>query len=44
MGFFSFFKYIFIIFAAHLATSCGEPFKNHWFRELQKGIMDVFVV
>jgi hypothetical protein len=30
MGFFSFLKYTFIIFAAHLATSCGAPFENHW--------------
>jgi hypothetical protein len=29
MGFFSFFKYTFIIFAAHLVTSCGAPFENH---------------
>jgi hypothetical protein len=29
MGFFSFLKYAFIIFAAHLATSCGAPFENH---------------
>jgi hypothetical protein len=29
MGFFSFLKYTFIIFAAHLATSCGAPFENH---------------
>jgi hypothetical protein len=35
MGFFSFLKYItFIIFAAHLATSCGAPFENHWFRRI----------
>jgi hypothetical protein len=32
MGFFSFLKYTFIIFAAHLATSCGAPFENHWSR------------
>jgi hypothetical protein len=30
MGFFSFLKYTFIIFTAHLATSCGAPFENHW--------------
>jgi hypothetical protein len=30
MDFFSFLKYTFIIFAAHLATSCGPPFENHW--------------
>jgi hypothetical protein len=29
MGFFSFLKYTSIIFAAHLATSCGAPFENH---------------
>jgi hypothetical protein len=29
MGFFSFLKYTFIIFAAYLATSCGTPFENH---------------
>jgi hypothetical protein len=29
MGFFSFIKYTFIIFAAHVATSCGSPFENH---------------
>jgi hypothetical protein len=29
MGFFSFLKYAFILFAAHLATSCGAPFENH---------------
>jgi hypothetical protein len=32
VGFLSFLKYIFIIFAAHLATSCGAPFENHWSR------------
>jgi hypothetical protein len=32
MGFFSFLKYTFIIFAAHLDTSCGAPFENHWCR------------
>jgi hypothetical protein len=32
MGFFSFLKYTFIIFAVHLATSCGAPFENHWYR------------
>jgi hypothetical protein len=30
MGFFSFLKYTFIIFAAQLATFCGAPFENHW--------------
>jgi hypothetical protein len=30
MGFFSFLKYTFIIFAADLATSCGAQFENHW--------------
>jgi hypothetical protein len=30
MGFFSFLKYTFIIFAAHLATSCVASFENHW--------------
>jgi hypothetical protein len=29
MGLFSFLKYTIIIFAAHLATSCGAPFENH---------------
>jgi hypothetical protein len=29
MGFFSFLKYTFIIFAAYLATFCGA-FENHW--------------
>jgi hypothetical protein len=29
VGFFSFLKYAFTIFAAHLATSCGAPFENH---------------
>jgi hypothetical protein len=29
MGFFSFLKYTFIIFAAQLATSSGAPFENH---------------
>jgi hypothetical protein len=29
MGFFLLLKYIFIIFAAHLAASCGAPFENH---------------
>jgi hypothetical protein len=29
MGFFSFLKYTFIIFAAHLATSYGAPFEKH---------------
>jgi hypothetical protein len=33
MGFFSFLKYTFIIFAADLATSCGAPFENHCPRE-----------
>jgi hypothetical protein len=32
MGFFSFLKYTFIIFAADLATSCGAQFENHWSR------------
>jgi hypothetical protein len=32
MGFFSFLKYTFIIFAAHLTTSCGAPFQNNWSR------------
>jgi hypothetical protein len=32
MGFFSFLKYSFIIFVAHLATSCRTPFENHWFQ------------
>jgi hypothetical protein len=31
MGFFSFLKCTFIIFAAHTATSCGAPFENHWY-------------
>jgi hypothetical protein len=30
MGFLSFLKYTFIIFAAHLATFRGAPFENHW--------------
>jgi hypothetical protein len=30
MGLFSFLKYTFIIFAAHLAISCGAPFENRW--------------
>jgi hypothetical protein len=29
MDFLSFLKYTFIIFASHLATSCGAPFENH---------------
>jgi hypothetical protein len=29
MGFYSFLTYTFIIFAAHLTTSCGAPFENH---------------
>jgi hypothetical protein len=29
MGLLSFLKYTFIIFAAHLATSCGAQFENH---------------
>jgi hypothetical protein len=29
MGFSSFLKHTFIIFAAHLATSCGASFDNH---------------
>jgi hypothetical protein len=32
MGFFSFLKYTFIIFEAHLAISCGAPFENHCLR------------
>jgi hypothetical protein len=28
-GFLLIFKFIFIIFAAHLATSCSAPFENH---------------
>jgi hypothetical protein len=36
MGFFSFLKYTFIIFAAHLATSCCAPFENHCFRETRR--------
>jgi hypothetical protein len=32
MGFLSFLKYSFIIFAAHLATSCGAPFEYHCYR------------
>jgi hypothetical protein len=35
MGFFSFLKYTFIIFAAHLATSRGAPFDNRWSRYWQ---------
>jgi hypothetical protein len=34
MGFFSFLKYIFIIFAAHFVTSCGAPIENHCVRGL----------
>jgi hypothetical protein len=34
MSFFSFLKYTFIIFAAHLAISCGAPFENHFSRHL----------
>jgi hypothetical protein len=34
MGFFSFLKYTFITFVAHLATSCGAPCENHWFNVL----------
>jgi hypothetical protein len=34
MGFSSFLKYTFIIFAAHLATSCGAPFENHGLQSL----------
>jgi hypothetical protein len=30
MGFFSFLKYNFIIFVAHLATSCGATFENRF--------------
>jgi hypothetical protein len=29
MGFFSYLKYTFLIFAAHLTTSRGAPFENH---------------
>jgi hypothetical protein len=29
MGYLSLLKYTFIIFAAHLATSCGAPFEIH---------------
>jgi hypothetical protein len=34
MGIFSFLKYTrtFILFVVHLATSCGAPFENHWYR------------
>jgi hypothetical protein len=32
MGFFSIIKYTFIIFAAHLATSCASPFEDQWSR------------
>jgi hypothetical protein len=28
-GFHLILKYTFIIFVAHLATSCGAPFENH---------------
>jgi hypothetical protein len=35
MGFFSFLKYTFIVFAEHLATSWGAPFENHWSRDFQ---------
>jgi hypothetical protein len=35
MGFFSFLKYTFIIFAVHLATSCGPPFENHCSRGIK---------
>jgi hypothetical protein len=34
MGFFLFLKYTFIIFAAHLANSCGAAFENHCLRFL----------
>jgi hypothetical protein len=33
MEFFLFLKYTFIIFAAHLATSCGAQFENHCSRK-----------
>jgi hypothetical protein len=33
MGFFSFLKYTFIIFTAHLAISCGAAFENLRVRE-----------
>jgi hypothetical protein len=33
MGFFLFLKHTLIIFAAHLATSCGAPFENHCFKD-----------
>jgi hypothetical protein len=36
MGFLLFLKYTFIIFAAHLATSCGAPFENHWLSGLER--------
>jgi hypothetical protein len=29
MGFFSFLKYTFVMFAAQLDTSCGAPFETH---------------
>jgi hypothetical protein len=34
IGLFSFLKYTFIIFAAHLSTSCGAPFENHCTRDM----------
>jgi hypothetical protein len=40
MGFFSYLKYSFIIFAAHLATSFGAPFENHCLREIGWGGRD----
>jgi hypothetical protein len=38
MGLFSFLEYTFIIFAAHLATSCGA-FENHWTTQTKLNIV-----
>jgi hypothetical protein len=43
MGFFSFLKYAFVIFAAHLAISCGAPFENHCSSEKQ-ATLDFFEI
>jgi hypothetical protein len=45
MGFFSFLKYTFIIFAAHLATSCGAPVENRCYIpiELSRGCYTLLV-
>jgi hypothetical protein len=41
MGFLSFLKYTYIIFSAHLATSCSAPFDIHCSGDISKRNSDI---